>query len=344
MEASEVKNYEVNMKLRPHVVILGAGATMATIPNGDRYGNKSSVMSGFIKKLGMDDLLKSINTKTKSDNLEDIYSELSLDQENKDILTTLETRIYEYFSGFVILKEPTVYDFLILSLTKKDIVASFNWDPLLLQAYRRVKNLTDNLPSIVFLHGNVAIGICEADKIAGPISLSCSKCKKPYAPVKLLYPVANKDYISNLYITESWKELNFYLKKAYMLTIFGYSAPKTDIDAINLLKTAWGNKEDRNLEEIEIIDTKDDEDLRSTWSEFIHTHHYSTYIDFFKSSIASFPRRSCEAMFDQLMNCMFLDNTKGFQPTMTFADIKIFINPLLIEEERAPRMLSNPYI
>mgnify|MGYP006866067658 CR=1 FL=1 len=30
--------------MRRHTVILGAGATIATIPNGDRNGNKSSVL------------------------------------------------------------------------------------------------------------------------------------------------------------------------------------------------------------------------------------------------------------------------------------------------------------
>ena len=31
-------------KTRPHVVILGAGATMATIPNGDKNGRLCSVI------------------------------------------------------------------------------------------------------------------------------------------------------------------------------------------------------------------------------------------------------------------------------------------------------------
>ena len=30
---------------RPHVVILGAGATIATIPNGDKNGNPEDVIS-----------------------------------------------------------------------------------------------------------------------------------------------------------------------------------------------------------------------------------------------------------------------------------------------------------
>lgn len=65
-----------------------------------------------------------------------------------------------------------------------------------------------------------------------------------------------------------------------MFTIFGYSAPKTDISAIELLKEAWGTAEKRNLEEIEIIDIRSEEDLRQTWDEFIHSHHYTTHSNF----------------------------------------------------------------
>ena len=38
-----------------------------------------------------------------------------------------------------------------------------------------------------------------------------------------------------------------------MITIFGYSAPKSDVEAIAMLKKAWGSVDDRSLEEIEIV-------------------------------------------------------------------------------------------
>ena len=56
---------------RPHVVILGAGASVATIPNGDKYGRKISVMDGFIDNLGLRGILSGIEF--ESENLEDIY-------------------------------------------------------------------------------------------------------------------------------------------------------------------------------------------------------------------------------------------------------------------------------
>lgn len=56
----------------------------------------------------------------------------------------------------------TGYDFLIMSLTAKDLIVTFNWDPLLVQAVGRIKfNFNTNIPKIVFLHGNVAVGYCE---------------------------------------------------------------------------------------------------------------------------------------------------------------------------------------
>ena len=79
--------------MRAHTVILGAGATMAAIPNGDKNGKKSAVMNGMIQKLALDDLLKNVKLDTKSDNIEDIYSELYAKTEYKAIVVELEKRL-----------------------------------------------------------------------------------------------------------------------------------------------------------------------------------------------------------------------------------------------------------
>ena len=55
---------------------------------------------------------------------------------------------------------------------------------------------------------------------------------------------------------------------------FGYSAPKSDVDAVNLMKKAWRNIEDRPLEEVSVIDIIDEETMLNTWKDFIHSHHY----------------------------------------------------------------------
>lgn len=136
---------------KPHVVILGAGASLAAFPNGDKNGRKVSGMDGFFENLGFDLNLDSHSSR----NLEDIY--INADEELKD---EIEYIIEEYFRRLKIPKTPTIYDQIVLGLRPKDLIASFNWDPFLVQAF--VRNKTQfNLPQIVFLHGNVAIFYCS---------------------------------------------------------------------------------------------------------------------------------------------------------------------------------------
>jgi hypothetical protein len=125
----DLYDYEYYMKSRPHVVLLGAGASCAAIPNGDKNGRKISAMNGFIKKLGLTDILEKITLHTSSDNLEDIYMEL--DERSKaepiciDAKQKLEEVIREYMLNFKLPDNPTVYDYLIMGLTSKDLIATF---------------------------------------------------------------------------------------------------------------------------------------------------------------------------------------------------------------------------
>lgn len=350
MSDISVEEYEYYMKSRPHVVILGAGASCAAIPNGDKNGKWISAMSGFINKLGLSDIIEKVSINTKSDNLEDIYMELdersATEIDCYNVKSKLETVIREYMSGFVLPDEPTIYDFLVISLTSKDLIATFNWDPFLVQAIIRAQRYTDNIPKVTFLHGNVAVGYCEQDNVIGNIGKLC-KCGKPLSPMKLLFPVKKKDYTSDIAISEAWKLLKNMLKKAYMVTIFGYSAPTSDAEAIEMLKQAWGAVYERELEEIELIDIREESEVIKSWDQFIHTHHYSYHTSFFDSTLAKFPRRSCEATFDRLMNCRWLDDSKGFKDGMSFSEIDKKTYRLIEEEiinKGTKKYLTNPYL
>ncbi|WP_152034606.1 hypothetical protein [Paracidovorax avenae] len=123
------------------------------------------------------------------------------------------------------------------------------------------------------------------------------------------------------------------LKRAYLVTIFGYSAPKTDVEAIALIKDAWGTIEERNLEDFEFIDICDEDSLIASWQEFIHSHHYQVHKDFFSSSLAQHPRRTTVELFDRTMNCMFTEALQKFIPGMTWENVESLINEL-VEEER----------
>lgn len=183
------------MKNRPHVVILGAGARCAAIPNGDKNGRKISSMSGFIEKLGLDRIISKVNLQTDSNNLEDIYMELDekskSDPNFKNVKKELEEVIREYMSGFVLPNNSTVYDYLVMSLTSKDLIATFNWDPLWVQSFCRVQKYTTNTLRIAFLHGNVAIRYCQKDNTMGCVGMRC-KCGKTFESTKLLFPIKQK--------------------------------------------------------------------------------------------------------------------------------------------------------
>lgn len=343
------EEYEYYMKNRPHVVILGAGASCAAIPDGDKYGRKISAMSGFIEKLGLGNILSKVELITESNNLEDIYMELDergkVELVCKEVKNELEVAIREYMNGFELPDKATIYDFLVLSLTSKDLIATFNWDPFLVQAIGRVQKYTKNIPQVAFLHGNVAVGYCSKDNIMGNVGMTC-RCGQTLKPTSLLFPIKNKDYASDIAISKSWKQLKNALKNAYMVTIFGYSAPTSDAEAVAMLKQAWGSVDERKLEEIELIDIRDEEVVIESWNQFIHTHHYSYHTDFFNTTLARCPRRSCEATFDRLMNCIWLDGNKGFKKGMDFSDIDNIVGFLIDEENRNVGMrkpLSNPY-
>lgn len=330
----EIQEYQRLMKGRPHVVILGAGATIATIPSGDKNGRKSSGMDGFLEQLGMMKIINGVKLSTTSTNLEDIYTELYEREECGPIRELLDQTIREYFLEFEIPDHPTIYDLILLSLRRKDLVATFNWDPLLLQAYQRAVKITKDLPKLVFLHGNVLVGYCRDHNTGGIIYARCPDCGNNFEPGKLLYPIRHKDYAADPNTEDHWKTIRSELKRAYLVTIFGYSAPKTDSEAIALMKEAWGEVYSRELEDFEFIDIRPENQLLSSWSKFIHSHHYQIHTSFFDSSLAKFPRRSTVELFDRTMECKFTKPTKTFTQSMSWGEVESLVQALLDEEQK----------
>lgn len=320
---------------RPHVFILGAGATIAAIPNGDKNGLRCSVMNNFLEELDLLDILSGVKLNTKSRNLEDIYSELDTIQEYASIKYELEMRIIQKFSQYVLPEQPTIYDYLILSLRSKDYIFTFNWDDLLIQAYNRVCRITNDLPQLVFLHGNIGVGICdECHAIQSYGNTHCYKCGATslHRP-KLLFPVKKKNYNSDPYISTAWNGLLEIIKNASILTIFGYSAPKTDIEAIEAMKTAFSSTF-RRYDQIEIIDVKPESELLDTWSDFIQStnFHVSTYTTLFDSIIGEFPRRSVEGYYKRNFSGWWGQSTLTLKECADFKDLKELIRPVISNE------------
>ena len=300
----EINQIEVG---KPHVVILGAGASYAAFPNGDRNGKKLPLMNNFVETLGIEKIIGRARIKTKSDNFEDIYSEIHKKPNLASLREELEREVYSYFQGMELPDEPTIYDHLVLSLRNKDFIATFNWDPFIVQAIRR-NGARFKLPRPLFLHGNVEVGYCVNGHMMGNNGDICHKCNEPLTPTSLLYPVVEKKYHLNEFISRQWATLEDLLKHAFMVTIFGYGAPVSDTRAVELLKKAWGSTDSRSMKEFEIIDVRVESDLTSTWAPFIHSHHYRIETNFYNSWISNHPRRTGEAYVNQFMNAMFIDN------------------------------------
>lgn len=326
----EIKDVRVR---RPHLILLGAGASLATLPNGDTNGMKLPVMNNFIETVGLKPILKKHKINTRIKNFESLYSKLSLDLKYKDAVLEIEDRVRNYFLGMKLPGEPTIYDHLVLSLREKDVIATFNWDPLLVQAARRNSQFIKP-PRILFLHGCVSLGVDFENKAIGPVG-STSSGGKIFEPMKILYPVEEKDYNSDIFIKSEWDALKQCMKSAYIFSIFGYGAPASDVEAIGLMKEAWGDAEKREYEETEIIDIKSEEELSKRWKQFIHTHHYRTSTSFYDSSIANHPRRSCEAMWNQLMECKWIDHNP-IPKDLGFDELYDWLRPYVEFERQQP--------
>ena len=199
-----------------------------------------------------------------------------------------------------------------------------------MRAWQRCKVLTDELPAIRFLHGNVANGFCYRDNILGVHDFLCPECNDPFARSRLLFPF-NKDYQSDPAIASEWADFGDALASATMLTVFGYRAPSSDKAAMDALRGLWGDPEDDKLRRIQLINTSDPDLLRGQWREFFYSHYCDVYADFRQSFLARHPRRSGEAFFDQYIGATLVEDVP-FPDLGPLAELHEWFRPYLAAE------------
>lgn len=278
------------MSDKPHVIILGAGASRAVCPNGDKNKKKLPLMNDLADCLDLKPKLIEWNIHPDQ-NFEDVFSSL-YEKEEFEKTRELEYLIWAYMDKLRLPDKPTIYDHLVLSLREKDFIASFNWDPLLLHAYHRNSNRGIELPRIAFLHGNVKQGFCEEHKRVNYVGEKCERCQKLLKPTSLLYPIKKKNYTEKDVIRIQWDRLAKHLDSAFMLTIFGYSGPKTDEEAIDMIKKHWTKQ--RFLDDTNFITKQNQDEAYEHWKPFIKSHHFRIDDDFYKTDLAKYPRRTFE--------------------------------------------------
>lgn len=326
---------------RPHLVILGAGASKDAMPDGDADGKPLPVMSEFISKLGLTDYIQRIPGVPRTDNIEDVYSWLADKEQFAEERFVVENEIREYFSNITLPDTLTKYDLLVLSLRKKDCIATFNWDGLLVQAYRKMQKITTDLPQLVFLHGNVGVGYCPTCKTYGYWFAKCHKCGMPLHGVPLLYPVKNKDYRQQEFISTQWEILEDYISRAALITIYGYSAPKTDVEAIDILKKAFARLgTPRYFDIIEIIEHPkfDAKNISEAWLDLseMARDHLELRRSVFDSYMFKSPRRSLEFLHKKQIASAWWG-----EPTIKFAQEDIDNDDLFALETKLLPLLEN---
>lgn len=328
---------EINQvgKKPPHVFILGAGASKAALPNGDARGKHLPLMDDLVHTAQLKSILLNYGVQYGGGNFEVLYSNLTRDKNNDRLVSDIECAIHDYFYNMRLPQEPTIYDYLILGLREKDLIATFNWDPLLIQAYIRNKQVFKHPPLLKFLHGNVAVASCIEHYAKGSPGTNCPKCKKQLIPSRLLYPVRQKNYNNDPFIKTEWETTQSLINNAFMLTIFGYGAPSTDIEAVSLLKQAWMSNKLSKLVTTEIIDIKDKNELDDKWYNlgFTEHNHYHLQNSFYKSWVFKHPRRSCEAMYNQSIEACFISDNP-MPRVNSLEELHDWIQPLIDAENK----------
>lgn len=288
-----------------HVVILGAGASIAScIHNPERNGLELPSMLNLIDVVGLIDVIKDVPKELRDDNFEILFSNLYQNDPTSEHVKEIERRVFDYFSSLELPNSPTIYDYIVLSLRNKDHIATFNWDPFLYKAFIRNRKFTKNLAYMSFLHGCASLGYNDEIKRSGPANYYADpECTQKFEPTKLLYPVGDKDYNSNSFIKTEWDRTKAYVgdSRTKVFTVFGYGAPVTDVEAIDLLSASWGGSNSRNMEQIEMINVESEVSCTTKWNKFIHTHHYDYFTNYFDSRLAKFPRRTFENYHHQML-------------------------------------------
>ncbi|MEE9403199.1 MAG: DUF1848 family protein [Desulfobacteria bacterium] len=86
MKERSYNRYALSIK-RPHLVLLGAGASLAAFPNGEKNGMEIPLMNNFVETVeGLSDYLNKYGIDYRGNNFEDLYSSLYDDSRYDEVL------------------------------------------------------------------------------------------------------------------------------------------------------------------------------------------------------------------------------------------------------------------
>ncbi|MBD5157185.1 MAG: hypothetical protein HDT13_06095 [Butyrivibrio sp.] len=321
-------NHKNKRLLDPHVVIIGAGASIAACKI-DKNGKEVPILKNIHNVLGLTYEIEQYDfSDEQMADFEKLFSDIYGKKEYVDLQAKLEHEVCDYFSKLVIPDTPTLYDYLILSLTEKDAIISFNWDPFLIQAYRR-NIIVGNLPELIFPHGNSGVGLCYDCKLKGYANCLCPNCFKDLEQMPLLYPIGKKDYNSKLIIKNEWNRARDVLSRAAGITVYGYGAPVTDIEAVELMKSANNISRMKDIAPFTIINlASNEEEQRKKWSDFYDVDMMLYCNHFEETMLWNNPRVSLETLFDAILQQQPRHTEKPFKKYSTLKELQDFVKTI----------------
>lgn len=193
-----------------HLVILGAGSTIATIPNGDKNGEFSYTLYNLLKDKCFTSFVKKVQAKNfQTDDVEALCNQLY--KEDKLLYDEFESLVRKKYASLELPDGFTILDRLVLSLTPNDAIISFNWDDLVIQAYQRMSEYVpeEMLPILAFPHGN-AQAVYDNKHYTSKRIVTCTS----WFDSPLNMPVDEIDYKSDVFINSQWHILDFFMRNA----------------------------------------------------------------------------------------------------------------------------------
>jgi hypothetical protein len=81
---------------KPHVVILGAGASLQAFPEGDRNGSRLPLMCDLVETLELKSLLEQKGIEHEGKNFEIHYSQIAVEPSLSEVRKIIEDSIIQY--------------------------------------------------------------------------------------------------------------------------------------------------------------------------------------------------------------------------------------------------------
>jgi hypothetical protein len=145
----------------------------------------------------------------------------------------------------------------------------------------------------------------------------------------LLYPIGKKDYNSKPIIVNEWNLAKSVLSRAAGITVYGYGAPVTDVEAVELMKSANHLSQMKDIAPFTIINlAKNEGEQRKKWSEFYDVKMFLYCNKFEETMLWKNPRVSLEALFDAILQQQPRSEEKSFREFSTLTELQEFVKTI----------------